>query len=86
MMATATIGTRVVANWPQLCVTPFTRPRSDLGNQYCIERVAAGQALASPMPKTNRITTIDTKPTACAVTIVISDQNSTTMVSTLRAP
>src|SRR5450755_1030979 len=86
MIATATRGTAVVANWPQLWVTPLTRPRSDLGNQFCIARVAAGHAAASPMPKTKRITSIETKPTASVVVMVINDQNSTTMVSTLRAP
>ena len=86
MIATPSSGTIEVANWPQLWVTPLTRPRSDFGYQYCIACVPAGQEAASPKPKMKRITTREINPSAWAVATVISDQNRTTSVNTFREP
>src|ERR1700680_2915552 len=86
MMLTARKGTIATANRLKLWVTPCTMPRSALGNQSCIARVAAGNAPDSANPKTKRIPMSDATPAAMAVIAVIKDQKGTTIRSTKRGP
>src|ERR1700737_1277793 len=86
MMLTARKGTIATANRLKLWVTPCTMPRSALGNQSCIARVAAGNAPDSANPKTKRIPMSDPTPAAMAVIAVIRDQKGTTIRSTKRGP
>ncbi len=86
MMLTAMKGTTATARRLKLWVTPWTMPRSDGGNQSCMARVAAGNAPASPNPKTKRMKIRETLPKAKDVATVIRDQNGTMNSSTFLGP
>ena len=57
-----------------LWVMPCTKPRSCLGNQSCMARVAPGNAPPSPTPNRKRSAMNEVAPVAHAVAAVITDQ------------
>src|SRR5437660_4513200 len=86
MMMTASGGVITTARRLKQWVIPWTKPRSDFGNQSCIARLAVGKAPASPKPKAKRIAKNDTAPAPQAVAAVIKDQHGTIARSTRFGP
>ena len=65
---------------------PWARVRSLRGSQVASDLAMIGKHPASPMPKRNRITTIEVKFQAAPVRAVNADQPRTMRISPLRAP
>ncbi len=86
IILTATNGVMAIPNRLKQWVTPCTVPRSDLGNQNCITRVAVGNPPASPRPNTKRMPTREAMPEATEVDAVIKDQKGTMTRNTIRGP
>src|SRR5581483_677246 len=62
------------------------RPRSDLGNQSCMPRLATGKAPASPSPRKNRAPNSDPSPSAAPVIMAAMDHQDMIAVRTFLGP
>src|SRR5579862_1986929 len=86
MSDTTRYGVSAAASRDPACVTPCANPRSAGRIQRESERVAIGNAPASPIPNRNRTVAIDPAIHAIAVIDVNTDHHATIRVSARRGP
>ena len=85
-MATAKGGAMAAPSRLALWEMPCTMARSRRGNQSCMERVAVGNAPASPMPVRKRKKAKEDSPVAVPSNATVTDQKPNNAVNTRRGP
>src|ERR1700736_3843119 len=86
MILPATNGVTATAKRLKKCVVPWMRPRSDLGNQSCIPRLATGKAPAPPSPRRNLAANNGQSPSAAPVIMAATDHQDMIAVRTFFGP
>src|SRR5665213_971201 len=86
MMTATSAGVSAAPSLDPACVTPWANPRSEGSIQRESERVAMGNAPASPAPNRNRIAIIEEALHAMVVADVKRDHQRTIAVRARRGP